>query len=223
MPPNLRSQSPFPNVCKSQPYAYLSACRPPLADVRTCHSAPPLENIVSAWRITGWVCSAVVLVSVLACVSMAIARSDGLVSVTVTALKPDKEPVDHNVPLVKKRERLPDYELSLVSDRGNARYLGVKPDQSAADGITWQLDDPVSISQVAAVRLREKDKLVSDDLAEVQILAPSVESGNYRFDFVMEKSFGVGVRAFFWTPVGMAIAAAFGLAVAIIILANFQP
>ena len=177
---------------------------------------------MNPWRITGMVCSAVVIDSVMGCVWMAVARSSGLVAVTVTALDPAAEPFDHNIPLVKQREALPDYELSLIGDDGDARYLGVKPDESAAAGLTWKLDDPVSISQIATVRLREKDKMMSDALAEVHISGPSVESNGYRFDFTTERSVGVGVRAFFVTPIGMAIAAAFCIAVVLIILANLS-
>jgi len=173
------------------------------------------------WRITGRVCSAVIIASVLACVGIAIARSNGLVSVTVTALDPDAEPSDHSIPLVKQREALPDYELTLIGDRGDVRYLGVKPDESAAAGLIWLLDDPVSISQIATVRLREKDQLLSDQLAEVHVSGPSVEANGYRFDFMIARSVGVGVRAFFTTPIGMAITVAFGLAVLLIILSRF--
>ncbi len=74
---------------------------------------------MTAWRITGRVCAVVVLVSVLACVWMAIARSRGLVAVTVTALDPAAEPSDHKIPFVKQREALPDYELSLPRPLGS--------------------------------------------------------------------------------------------------------
>jgi hypothetical protein len=181
-----------------------------------------LSKQMNAWRITGRVCAVVVLVSVLACVWMAIARSRGLVAVTVTALDPAAEPSDHKIPFVKQREALPDYELSLIGDDGDSRYLGVKSDESAAAGLTWQLDDPVSVSQIAAVRLREKDKMVSDEVAEVHVSAPSVESNGYRFDFKTSRSIGVGVRAFFATPIGIAIMTAFGIAVLLIVLANFS-
>lgn len=178
-------------------------------------------NDVKAWRLTGWVCSGVVVASVLACVGIAMVRSIGLVAITVTALEPDKEPTDHNIPLVKRREALPDYELSLLGDDGHARYLGVKPNESAAAGLTWQLDDPVNVSQIAAVRLREKDALMSDALAEVQVLGPSLESNGYRFEFKTERSIAVGLHAFFTTPIGIAVTVAFGIAVLLIIISNF--
>jgi hypothetical protein len=175
---------------------------------------------MNAWRIIGKVCAAVVIVSVLACVAMAISRSRGLTAVTVTALDPTAEPADPSIPLIQKREALPDYELAVIRDNGRVRYLGVKPDESAASGLTWRLSDPVSISQIATVRLREKDKLVSDALAEVHVADAPVDANGYRFVFETKRSIGVGVQAFFATPIGIAIALAFGLAVLLIILAS---
>ena len=61
---------------------------------------------------------------------------------------------------------------------------------------------------------------MSDAVAEVHISGPSVESNGYRFDFKTKRSVAVGVRAFFATPIGIAIVAAFGIAVLLIILAN---
>jgi hypothetical protein len=177
---------------------------------------------MSAWRITGWVCSGVIVASLLATVAIAAVRSIGLVAVTVTALDPKKEPSDHDIPLVKRHDALPDYELSLLGDDGDARYLGIKPNESAAAGLTWQLDDSVSISQIAAVRLREKDAVVSDALAEVHIIGESVQSNGYRFDFTTERSLGVGMQVFFTTPIGISITTAFGAAVLLIIVSRFQ-
>ena len=176
---------------------------------------------MNPWRITGWACAAVIVGSVIACIVMAISRSDGLVSVTVTAIDPAKEPTDHNIPLVNQREARPDYELSLIGDNGDARYLGIKPDQSAAAGLTWHIDDPVSVTQIAAIRLQEKDVVMSDALAEVQLGQPIVESNGYRFEFATQRSFSVGVRTFFATPIGIAIASGFFIAVLVLILANF--
>jgi hypothetical protein len=175
---------------------------------------------MNAWRLTSWICAGVIIASVLACIAMATAGSNGLLAVKVTALDPAAEPVDHVVPLIKQQEALPDYELEILEVNGRMHYLGTKPNQSAAGGLEWRLSDPVSLVQIASVRLREKDKLVSDDLAEVQITAPSVEAKNYRFDFTTERSFGTGVKAYFTTPIGMAISGAFFVAVALVVFSK---
>lgn len=174
-----------------------------------------------AKRLSRWIGVGVVAVSVLTCVAMAAARSEGLVSVTVTALDPDNEPNDHNLPLVKQREAPPDYELMLLYTDGRTQSLGVKPNQSAADGLNWRLLEPVSTSRIMSVRLREKDVVVSDAIAEVQIEGLSVESNGYRFDFETARSFDVGAEAFFATPVGKAIALGFVIGIAAVIVSFF--
>ncbi|MEX2114771.1 MAG: hypothetical protein WD845_16380 [Pirellulales bacterium] len=161
-----------------------------------------------------------VIASVVACVVMATARSNGLVAVTVTATDPKAEPVDHVLPLVKQHESLPDYELVIEMTRDRTQYLGTKPNESAVNGLSWRLNDPVSLAEIATVRLREKDKVISDELAEVHVTAASVTSNGYRFDFQTTQSFGLGVRAFFVTPIGMAISGAFFLGVLLLVVSK---
>lgn len=176
---------------------------------------------MNAWRLATWFCVAVIVGSVLACIGLAISKSNGFVAVKVTALDPAKEPKDAKVPLTDPRDALPDYELTLIDDLGSIWHLGAKPNESAAGGLTWRLAAPISVSQVASIRLREKDLVVSENLAEVQLQGDSVESKGYRFEFETERSFGVGVQAFFRTPVGMAILMGFVLAVVVLMLAIF--
>jgi hypothetical protein len=177
---------------------------------------------MDAWRLATWFCVAVIVGSVLACIGLAISKSNGLVEVTVTAIDPANEPKDVKVPLANASDALPDYELTLIDDLGSAWHLGVKPNESAADGLTWRLAAPVSVSQIASIRLREKDLIVSENLAEVHVQGAAVESKGYRFEFETERSFGVGVQAFFRTPVGIAIVVGFLLAVLFLMLAIFH-
>ncbi|MHC4400935.1 MAG: hypothetical protein ACYTG0_14760 [Planctomycetota bacterium] len=180
------------------------------------------RTAMSPWRLTGWLCAGVIGVSVVACVIMAAIRSNGLVQITVTALDEASEPRDHNLPFIKKKEALPDYELILILSDGGKVRLGAKPDTSAIDGLTWHVNDPVSITDVASVRLQERDKLVSDAVAEVQVLDESVTENNCRFDFTSERSISVGVQSFFATPIGMAIAAGFCIAVFLMLVSVFR-
>ena len=170
------------------------------------------------WRATKLVCSAVIITSIFSCVGIAAVRSNGLVSVKVTALAAVAEPRDHGVPLLKQNDALPDYEIIVVLTSGQTINLGAKPNESAINGLTWTLNDPVSISEVVGVRLQDQDKLVSDALTEVQITDDVATSGNYRFEFKTERSASVGVKAFFLTPIGLAISAAFFVGVLIMIV-----
>lgn len=165
----------------------------------------------------GWICVVVVTASVIACIAMAMMRSTGLTTVTVTALNESSEPRDHRIPLIKRHEALPDYELIVQLTNGQKLRLGAQPDTSAVGGLTWRLSEPVSISEVATVRLQDQDKVFADALAEVQVAGASATANGYRFDFGMERSMSVGIVSFFKTPIGMAIAAAFFIGVLVII------
>lgn len=179
------------------------------------------QQTMNSVRIAGGAGAALFVASILACLWLSIAASTGLVSVTVTALNPAQEPADHMLSLIKQREALPDYEICVLTNQGGEYYLGVKPDESAAKGLTWTLADPISTAQIATVRLREKDKLISDALAEVNVSATPVTSKGYRFTFTTERSLGVGLKAFFTTPLGAAISVGFCIAVILILLAYF--
>jgi len=172
-------------------------------------------------RVIGWICIAVVVVSLVSCVVMAGMRSEGLVQVTVTALDEAAEPRDHNIPLFKKKEALPDYQLIVNLKNGELVRLAVMPDKSAVDGLTWDLSEPVCLHDIASVRLQEKDKLISDAVTEVQITSDSVTKDNYRFDFSSKRSASVGIRSFFGTPIGSAIVAGFAIAVVLLLLSLF--
>ncbi|MFG0332498.1 MAG: hypothetical protein ACF8TS_03960 [Maioricimonas sp. JB049] len=180
---------------------------------------------VTGWRLLSWICCAVVAVSLVACLAIATRRSEGLTRVTVTALDAEAEPRDHQLPFVKQTEALPDYELIVRLNRGGflqsggQRSLGARPNQSAVDGITWTLNDPIPISQIAGLRLQEQDKVISDTLAEVPVVGSGrVEEGNWRFDFETQRSVAIGVEAFFATPIGKAIGAAFVVAILLMLL-----
>jgi len=158
------------------------------------------------------------MISVLSCIAIAAIRSNGLTQVTVTALNVDAEPRDHVIPFIKRTDALPDYQIiiSLSSDR--TINLGTKLNTSAIDGLTWVLNDPVSVSEVVGVRLQDQDKMIADAIAEVQITSNSVSTADYRFDFQTERSASIGVKSFFQTPIGMAISAGFFIAVLLMLV-----
>ena len=175
---------------------------------------------MSPWRVTSWICTGALAVSLLTCIAIAATRSLGLTAVTVTALDPAKEPVDHVVPLIKRHEALPDYELTILLRNGDTIRLGTKPDTSAAGGLEWRIEEPVCVADIASLRLTEQDKVVSDALAEIQVSGESFTENGYRFDFQTERSFAVGVHSFYKTPIGMAILGGVFVAVALIVLSN---
>ena len=164
------------------------------------------------------VCGGLIAASILGCVIIAAQRSSGLIEITVTALDKAAEPRDHNLPFVKKKESLPDYELNLVLARGGTIRLGSKPDTSAENGLTWHVSDPVSTADIASVRLMERDMVLSDSLAEVHLTTEPATVNGYRFEFVTQHSFSLGFKSFFGTPIGLAIVGGIGLAVMLLVL-----
>jgi hypothetical protein len=176
---------------------------------------------VKASQVVRWGCVAIAVISLLSCVVLAAIKSEGLAVVAITAIDPKKEPVDHALPLIKQKEALPDYELFVRMLDGRTIPLGAKPDSSAADGLEWKINDSICVSDIASLQLRERDLVMSDALAEVQVQAGSVTSNNYRFDFVTEPSLKVAIRSFFSTPIGMAIVGAFFLALVVSVAWSF--
>jgi hypothetical protein len=157
----------------------------------------------------------------MATVALSAYRSTGLTRITITALSAEAEPRDLRFPLFKQKEALPDYQVFVVLQKSGRLNLGTKPDQSAVKGINWNLPSPVSVYDIASIKLQDDDKLISDAISEVQIDEQSVTDGNYRFDFHTERSFSVGLHSFFQTPIGQAISAAFLIAVLLVIAAIF--
>ncbi|MDB4494281.1 hypothetical protein OAM37_00610 [bacterium] len=171
-----------------------------------------LPDAASFWRFTQFFCLAIILISVISCIAIAVNRSTGLTNITITALDKDAEPRDHDIPFLKQKEALPDYQISLHTIDQAWIDLGVKPNESAIDGLSWQLPDPISTAEIISVRLTEQDKMIPDSVAEVQLTGNTITNGNYKFTFTTERSFAVGVRSFFKTPIGIAILVAFGIA-----------
>lgn len=179
------------------------------------------DSSLAIWRYARLTAGSVVLVSVLGCIVMAAARSRGLTVVTVTALNKEAEPKDHGLPLIRQHDALPDYEILINRDDDSYVRLGAKPNQSATEGLTWKLSEPISVSEIASVRLQDQDKLVSDVIAEVQITDSEVVTENYRFEFQSERSVSVGFESFFRTPIGKAISVAFLIAILTMLLSFF--
>lgn len=188
-------------------------------DVNSNQNDAPTRT--SPWRLTGWLCFSVIATSVILTVALSAYRSTGLARIKVTALSVEAEPRDHRLPLFKQKEALPDYQVLVILREGGRLNLGTKPDRSAVKGLDWNLGSPVSLTDIASIRLQDDDKLVSDVIAEVQVEGEEVVDGNYRFEFHTQRSIAVGIQSFFRTAIGQAIAAAFFVAVLLILFDIF--
>lgn len=169
-------------------------------------------------RATKMIVLSTIALSVVSCFVIAAIRSEGLAKVTVTALDEAAEPVDHDLPLIKSVEALPDYSLIVNLTDGSQIKLGTRPNRSAIGGLAWQIANPVSIYDISSIRLEDEDTFLSDTIEEISLANDVVIAGNYRFEFETERSFAVGIASFFKTPIGIAITTAFSIAILIIIL-----
>lgn len=116
----------------------------------------------------------------------------------------------------------PDYVLSVNKTNGSSENLGSRVGESASGGLHWRLNEPIPTRKIAGVRLAEDSRLLDKSLAEVQVTSDSAVSNGYRFDFQRTRSFSLGARAFFDTPIGLAISGAFFLAALIMIFSRFN-
>lgn len=173
------------------------------------------------WKIMRSVCGVVILLSVLGCIIVAYQQSVALTAVTVTSLNPENEPRDPGLPLLDQKHTLPDYAVRIQLTSGRKIDLGSTPNTSAAEGLTWQLNEAVTVSSITSVVLREQDHVVSDTLEEVQVTADLVRTDSWQFQFQTQRSFATGLRAFFGTPIGLAICAAFFVAAFLMALDSF--
>ena len=125
----------------------------PIAVAKGEHAAK-----LSTWQIIGRIAATVVVASVLLCVFLAWLRSTALTQITVTAIDPKAEPSDHQLPFVKQKEALPDYELFVIRQTDVRIDLGVRPDRSAAGGLEWNVPEPVSVRAVLPLSFFQQHK-----------------------------------------------------------------
>lgn len=166
------------------------------------------------------ICSVILIGSVFLCILIAANNSRGLSEVHVICIDSKLEPNDAGIPFVLSKEQLPDYFISISCTHKWDVKLGTLLNQSAKDGLSWKLPDPIPLSLISGIRLKEEDKLLSDDIVEVPMnpKAQPVSMGNYRFTFQTEVSFWVGVEAFFQTPIGRIICTFFIIVCLILLL-----
>src|SRR5262245_11705190 len=139
-------------------------------------------------RLTRWLSLGIMAGSLISCAMIATTHSIGLVDVTMTALPGTVEPKDHDLPLIKQKDALPDYEIIAIMRNRTQNYLGCKPNRSAVGGLNWPLTEPISVADISSLRLRDKDELVSDTIAEVQLTGTSMTDNGYSFAIKTERS-----------------------------------
>jgi hypothetical protein len=78
--------------------------------------------------------------------------------IKITALSAEAEPQNYYFSLLKKLT-FPDYQVFVALQKSRHLSPWTNPDQSAGNGIDWKLTSPVSLQDIASVRLQDTDKL----------------------------------------------------------------
>lgn len=176
----------------------------------------------SPLNLTAWICAGLIVLAVASSMYIASTRSTGIKSITVTFV--GKEEIrDHKIPLFKKKESLPDYTLSVKHAKRGRILLGTKVDQSAREGLSWELPKTYSTEDITLISLTDKDELLSDSVAEVSFTGKQVVENEYQFEYELETSFKIGLESFWETAVGKAIMWAVSVTALIILLCIFAP
>ena len=107
---------------------------------------------------------------------------------------------------------LPDYELRIGTGKAgwfgsrDLRSLGVRVNQSAADGLTWSVAPPISTAEIGLVSLADVDDLkIDEQLAELSLRDFDTLHAGYRFEAATEFSPLVGLESFLTSPLGLVI------------------
>lgn len=132
-------------------------------------------------------------------------QSTAITRVTVTSLAPETEVRDEPFSFENPTDALPDYRLDLIDATGHETLLWPLRNQSAAEGLTWDLIEPLHVEAIAELRLVEVDNSSSDRIAQGLLAGESTTFTQYRFDLTKEHNTDVGFEYFYKTPLGQMI------------------
>jgi len=124
--------------------------------------------------------------------------------------------VDHSLAGFGSAHRLPDYKVKLrVSRRLLAIDLGTRLDTSATNWLEFAVSDIVPLRHVQEVIIIEDDKVENDPLDRIQGNQLEQQGRAFQRRLTVDRSFEVGMKWFFSTPIGEAVT----IALVVLILA----
>ena len=150
---------------------------------------------------------------------LSILNSKAVHSVSVTVRDADNEHRDQAIPGMSKEHALPDYRIEVMRKSKSRIKLGTHVNQSAAQTLRWEIQEPIPLTQVTSLRLVDNDKLSNDVLEEVQITGTSFSSQRYRYEVEITRTVSAAFAYFFTMPLGIAIVGALGLAIFLFVIA----
>jgi hypothetical protein len=105
-----------------------------------------------------------------------------------------------------REHSLPDYRVKLhVSRRLLSVDLGTRLNTSATNWIEFPVKDMVPLRQLKEILIIEDDKVANDLLDRIAVSGPEATGTSFQCRLTAGRSFDMGMRWFFETPVGRAI------------------
>jgi len=160
------------------------------------------------------------LVLTLTFVLFAAMNAQSISSIDIKIIEPSTEYRDKSVLGFGKKEVLPDYRVKLRTTSNRWIELGIKPNRSAVEWLTFPVKDNLPLRNAQEIQLFDADKLEDDLLDRVQIGSEVTSSQHYQYRLHTEYRFETGLQWFFGTALGKAIAAGITLAIIIVVVSN---
>ncbi len=157
----------------------------------------------------GWILLVLLVISV----ALSIVNSRAVHGISIQVLDAKSEVRDVALPGMGGKSALPDYRIEVMRSSGSRIKLGTIIDSSASEPLHWEIQDPIRLRSIAALRLVEDDKLANDVLEEVQIAGDAFSSERYRYELTIARTASAALDYFFQTPIGLVILGAIGLAI----------
>jgi hypothetical protein len=162
------------------------------------------------------------LLLVLVFVVLSAMHAKSVTAIDIKVKDPATEYRDKSLLGLGKDNVLPDYKLKLRTTDGGWTGLGVKPNQTAAQWLSFPVRDNVPLRSALEIELYDSDKFNSDLLDRVQIGGTDISSQKYQYHLHTEYRFETGLLWFFNTALGKAIAGGITIAIIIVIVANWS-
>ncbi len=171
----------------------------------------------SKWRsIRFWlIVGSAIGLGVMAIVVLILATAFGekLSAIRVTYVGQGDEVRDAKIPLLDKKELLPDYRLKVFCETDGLIFTRKKyqcgpiPNRSAEQAIDFTFAGETTRDRVLQIDLLESDPVKDDLVASVQVTGSSQEAGGYRFELVTQKSLRFGFERIWKGEFGLAVVA----------------
>lgn len=166
-----------------------------------------------AWKWVQIISAAVLILSLVLAIIGSISNSRAISSVTIQVNNPNEEHRDKTILGIGQDDALPDYRLQIIDVEGEKHHFGTHVNTSAADPITWTLQESFPLQKAASIRIADEDGLGADILEEVQLGSMTFKAPRYSYEIDTTRSLKAGMMYFISTPPGLVLAIAFGVAI----------